>query len=226
MSKRTTDDEQHEDIEDSHSSSEDTESLGDEFGGWEPGPRLQYRVDSDLEGRSQIIPDIASGSRTEDLLDKSIQEVDETWQDLGEIADRLGQLSPLRTEESEWELALFGKERSDRLQGATAVSRDSLVSRRISMFEDLSAATTTTMSSTTATTSTIITTTTTTTLADTPIMSVDVSATSDLYGLGHPRRHLDAAAMPYGGDVEEIMRGLEFEAKFARDKLRDSVADI
>ena len=108
MSKRSTNDEQHEEIEDSHGSSKDKESSGDEFGGWEPGPRLQYRVDSDLEGRSQIIPDIASGSRTEDLLDKLIQEIDETWLDLGSIADRLEDLSPLRTEDTEWELAFFG----------------------------------------------------------------------------------------------------------------------
>ena len=76
MSNKSTDnDEQHEDIEDSHSSGEEKESLGDEFGGFEPSPRLHYRVNSDLEG-SELIPDIASGSRTEDLLDKSIQEVD------------------------------------------------------------------------------------------------------------------------------------------------------
>ena len=34
--KSTSDDEQHEDIEDSHSSSEGTESLGDSFSGFEP----------------------------------------------------------------------------------------------------------------------------------------------------------------------------------------------
>ena len=77
--KSTSDDEQHEDIEDSHSFSEGKESLGDAFGGFEPRTRLHYRVESDLEGGSELIPEIASGSRTEDLLNRSIHEA-EVWQ--------------------------------------------------------------------------------------------------------------------------------------------------
>ena len=60
-------------------------------------------------------------------MDKSIHEIDETWQDLESIADRLGQLSPLGREDIEWELGLFPKEKGDKPQGETAVSRDSLV---------------------------------------------------------------------------------------------------
>ena len=217
MSKpRTTEEEQHEDLEDSHSSSK--ESSSDEFGGWDTGPRLQYRVDSDQEGRSQILSDIASGSHTEDLLDKSIQEVDEAWQDLEAIADRLGDLSPLRTEDTEWELAFFKKEKSDRSQGATAVSRDSLVSRRISHFEDLSAAT---MSFTTVTTST--TTTTTTSVAGSNMSAISAMI-NDPYGLNFPRHHLGAHALPAGG-VDDIMLGLEFEVKFTKDELQEEFAN-
>ena len=95
-----SDDEQHEDIVDSHSSSEG-ENLGDLFSGFEPGTRLHYRVETNPEGGSELIPDIASESQTEDLLERSIQEIDETWHDLESIADRLGDLSPLRTENAE-----------------------------------------------------------------------------------------------------------------------------
>ena len=112
--KSTSSHEQYEEIEDSHSSSEETESLGETFGGFDSETRLHYRVESDPEGKSELIPDIASGSRTEDLLNRSIHEVEETWQDLGAIADRLGDLSPLPIEEnSELELALFPKEKGD-----------------------------------------------------------------------------------------------------------------
>ena len=182
--KSNSDDEQHEDIEDSHSSSEGKESLGDAFGGFEPSTRLHYRVESDPEGGSELIPDIASGSRTEDLLERSIQEVDETWQDLESIADRLGDLSPLRTEDAEWELAFFNKQKSDTSQGATGVSRDSLVRERISFF-NCRAETTTTM--VTTTTTTLTTTTTTTTVAGAPIMTANTSIGSDPYGLNYSR---------------------------------------
>ena len=182
MSKRSRKDEQYEDVEGSHSSSEDKESSGDEFRGFLPGPRLHYRVESDLEGENQIIPDIASGSHTEDLLDKSIHEIDETWQDLESIADRLGQLTPLGREDTEWELGFFPKEKSDKPQGETAVSRDSLVSQRILLFEDLLAGATATMSLTSTTTSTT-TTTTTSTAGATPIMSTGLGWPSDLYGI-------------------------------------------
>merc|ERR1711874_661575 len=73
------------------------------FGGFEPTPRLHYRVDGDLESGWQLIPDIDSQSQTEDiedLLDRSIVEGEEIWQDLGDIADRLGSLSPLLAEEN------------------------------------------------------------------------------------------------------------------------------
>ena len=212
MSKR--EDEQHEDVKDSHSSSEDKESSGDEFSGWETGPRLQYRVDSDSEGRVQLIPDIASENRTEDLLDKSLQEIDETWQDLGAIADRLGELSPRPTEDAEWELAFFNKEKSDRSQGATAVSRESLVSKRISLFEGLVATTTATMSLTTATT--LTTTTTTTTVAGSSIMSTGISTASDMYGLSHL-----GATSQLQENMEGIMKKLEFEVKFTVTELEE-----
>ena len=189
MSDKSKKDEQYEDIEGSHSSSEEKESSGDEFTGFLPGTRLHYRVESDPGGASQIIPDIASGSHTEDLLDKSIHEIDETWQDLESIADRLGQLTPLGREDTEWELGFFPKEKSDKPQGETAVSRDSLVSQRILLFEDLLAGATATMSLTSTTTST--TTTTTTSIAGTtPIMRTGLGTASDLYGIGQPSHHL------------------------------------
>ena len=103
-------DEQYEDIEDSHSHRTERDSLGGAFGGFESRTRLHYRVETDPEGRSQLLSDIVSGSRTEDLLNRSIHEAEETWQDLEAIADSLGNLSPRPTEENtELELALFPK---------------------------------------------------------------------------------------------------------------------
>ena len=69
------------------------------------------------------------------------------------------------------------------------------------------------MSTTTATTRT--TTTTTTTVAGSPIMSATVSTASDLYGLGYPRHHLGATALPLG-NIDEIMVKLEFEVNLRK----------
>ena len=104
----TSSDEQYEDLEDSHSSEAEKDSSGGAFGGFDSSTRLHYRVETDQEGRSEIISDIASGSQTEDLLNRSINAAEETWRDLEAVADRLGELSPITTEEnSELELALF-----------------------------------------------------------------------------------------------------------------------
>ena len=40
----------------------DKDSLGGAFGGFDSRTRLHYLVESDLEGRSELIPDIDLGS--------------------------------------------------------------------------------------------------------------------------------------------------------------------
>ena len=47
-------------VESSHSSRVDKDSLGEVFGVIEIRKCLHYRVESDLEGRSKLIPDIDS----------------------------------------------------------------------------------------------------------------------------------------------------------------------
>ena len=79
-----SDDEQYELLNNSHSLRRDRDSQS-AFDGFEPTPHLHYREDIDLESGWELIPDIDSQSQTEDiedLLDRSIVEGEEIWQDL------------------------------------------------------------------------------------------------------------------------------------------------
>ena len=242
-----SDDEQYEPLNNSHSPRRDRNNLG-AFSGFEPTPRLRYRVDGDLESGWELIPDIDSQSQTEDiedLLDRSIVEGEEIWQDLGDIADRLGSLSPLLAEENtELEIAQSVKSKKVTPQVDTTANRDSLVGRRIAFFdntvlqnsEDLITTVSTTMVTTTPTTTGTTTVVTTMSGMSRPIISSGypgfnpynlgalgagngVFQRPNPYGVGmfQPPQ---AAALQQPDDAEEAMTMLEFEVGFTLDELR------
>ena len=242
----SSDDEQYESLNNSDSPRRDRNSLG-AFGGFEPTQRLHYRVDGDQESGWKLIPDIDSQSQTEDiedLLDSSIVEGEEIWQDLGDIADRLGSLSPLLAEEnSELEVAQSVQSKKVTSQVDTKVNRDSLVGQRIAFFdntimqnsEDLITTLSTTMVTITPTTTVTSTVVTVTSGMSRPIISTgypgfnphNLGALSAGNGVPHRPNPFSfglfqppqATALPQPDDVDAAMASLEFEVDFTLEEL-------
>ena len=217
----SSDDEQYEDtLSHTDSPTRYRDNLG-AFGGFEPTTRLHYLVNSDLDGEVELIPQIDSQSQVEDvedLLNRSIVEAGETWQDLGYIADRLGNLSPLLADEnSELEIAQFISDTGATSQAGTEVNRRSLVGERLVFFDNMSftivttTGTTSTMSTSSASTSSSSVVTTTQSL-HAPIVSSGASLLNPFYP--NLLRPPSAAAPLQAGEMEETMVRLEFESKF------------
>ena len=103
-------DEQYEHLIEAQLSNPDRDNLS-EFNGFESTTHLRYRVLNDSSD-SEIIPEIDTENQlevSEQLLDRSIIESEEAWQELEYIADRLGNFSPLLSNENtEFELAQTG----------------------------------------------------------------------------------------------------------------------
>ena len=56
-------------------------------------------------------------------------------------------------------------------------------------------------------------------------MTSSTGFSSDPYGLTYARQHAGAAALPRG-DIGEIMSGLEWEVKFAKEELDEEIDNI
>ena len=105
-------DEQHEHLIEAQHSNPDRDNLS-EINWFKSTTHLWYTVLNDSSD-SEIIPEIDTENQlevSEQLLDRSIIETEEAWQELEYIADRLGNLSPLLSNENiEIELAQISKQ--------------------------------------------------------------------------------------------------------------------
>ena len=114
---------------DQEAPSVDTQS--DSFVGFEGSTYLRYQVLGDLEGEVELhVEDHLEVSQ--DLLDRAINESEETYYELEDISDQLRALSPILDINSEIEVAQSDRDESANSQiRATSSRRNSLVSQRI-----------------------------------------------------------------------------------------------
>ena len=133
-----------------------SEAQSNSFRGFEGSTYLRYQVLGDLEGEFELNVEDHLGV-SQDVLDRAINESGETYYELEDISDQLRALSPIVDLNSEIELAQSGRDESDNSQIRTSSRRNSLVSRRISFFDNMATATTAITTSSITTSSTITT---------------------------------------------------------------------
>ena len=128
-----------------------SEAQSDSFRGFEGSTYLRYQVLGDLEGEIELnVEDHLEVSQ--DLLERAINESEETYYELEDISDQLRALSPILDRNSEIELAQPGRDESSNSQiRATSSRRNSLVSQRISFFDNMATSTTANTTSSIAT---------------------------------------------------------------------------
>ena len=157
-------------------------------------------------------------------LERSIIESDEAWQELEYVADRLGNLSPLLSNENtEFELAQTSSGEEFNSQVNIAVNRQSLVSNSVSFFDNMSTTGTVTVTTTsTTTTCSSVTPVATTQSVYAPIASIGAHSRPNPYGLNLFQPHQATSGLR-PNDVEATMARLEFEVEFSLTELRDDV---
>ena len=189
-----------------------SEAQSDSFRGFEGSTYLRYQVLGDLEGEIELnVEDHLEVSQ--DLLERAINESEETYYELEDISDQLRALSPILDRNSEFELAQPGRDESSNSQiRATSSRRNSLVSQRISFFDNMATSTTanTTSSITTSSTST----------TSAPTMYTQSGVGSVMSPM------LQGSGVQQVIESERTMNWLELRVEFASEDLESRIEEL
>ena len=239
-----SDDEQLDQIENEPQQSPNSDRLSENFSGFHFAPSLRYRVVSDPSGEVEFVTEVDSEDHLElsqEFVDRAIDETGVAWRDIEEISDRLRALSPILDRNTEFELAqTTDAETNSQRVGITANIHNSLVSRRISFFDNMTSTVTSTTSTSTSTnslasSSASVNVTSTLTQPISSITSV-LGGAAHNWGLGGPGFAMQNQGFGgFGGAVQNqdseaamlsIMSWLEDQVEFTADDLDERVAQI
>ena len=239
-----SDDEQLDQIENEPQQSPNSDRLSENFSGFHFAPSLRYRVVSDPSGEVEFVTEVDSEDHLElsqEFVDRAIDETGVAWRDIEEISDRLRALSPILDRNTEFELAqTTDSETNSQRVGITANIHNSLVSRRISFFDNMTSTVTSTTSTSTSTnslasSSASVNVTSTLTQPISSIASV-LGGAAHNWGLGGPGFAMQNQGFGgFGGAVQNqdseaailsIMSWLEDQVEFTTDDLNERVGQI